>query len=168
MIGSERETILAFKVGTQTVGRPISIRCYIVIHKYYEGKFLFLLTICADSPLYGISIWFKEYVPGVDVGGSDPGFGLYADRLAKTDWNEGVMVVSVLAVEVTEDEVDDEVAGADAGDATVGGEEDEEDGRGGDDDDVVATAIAAMAAAARAAVCNPLPEDAAVRGNMWG
>lgn len=100
------------------------------------------------------SIWvFKRYGPGVDVGVSDPGFGLYADRLAKTDWNEGVMDVSVPGVEVIVDEVDDVVVGADAEDATTGGDaEDGDDGVGGGDEDDVAAAIAAMAAAARAAV----------------
>ena len=84
------------------------------------------------------------------------------------------MVVSVPAIEVIEGEVDDVVAGADdadAEDATAGGEEEVEDdgGGGGDDEVVVAAAITAMAAAARAAVCiPPLPEDAAVRGNMCG
>ena len=82
------------------------------------------------------------------------------------------MVVSVPAIEVIEGEVDDVVtvaADADAEDATAGGEEEvEDDGGGGDDEDVVAAAITAMAAAAKAAVCIPLPEDAAVRGNKWG
>ena len=75
----------------------------------------------------------------------------------------------MLAVEVIEDEVDDVVAHpeADGVDATVGGEDDEAGG-GEDDEDDVAAAIAAIAAAARAAVCIPLPEDAALRGNMWG
>jgi len=50
---------------------------------------------------------------GADVGGSNPGFGLYADRLAKTDWNEGVVVESVPTVEDTDDEVVDEDAKTD-------------------------------------------------------
>jgi len=108
---------------------------------------------------------------GVDVGGSDPGLGLYADKLAKTDWNEGVMVAPVPAVEVIEDEVGDVAAGAGVDDATMGGEEEDEDdggGGGGDDEDDVAATIAAIAAAARAAVCIPLPEEAAANGNMCG
>lgn len=76
----------------------------------------------------------------------------------------------MLAVEVIEDEVDDMVVHpeADGVDATVGGEDDEAGGGEDEEEDVVAAAIAAMAAAARAAVCIPLPEDAALRGNMWG
>ena len=102
--------------------------------------------------------------PGADVGGSNPGFGLYADRLAKTDWNEGVVVESVPNVEDTDDEVVDEDAKTDI-DAWDVGDEDDGGGDDGEPDDVTA-AMAAMAAAARAAGCIPPLKEVVDGGNI--